>query len=66
MGARQGKTSGKDQAQEKVPYPALMGLAHALEAVEGLIAEAQASLDGLGNAAEPLRWVADYMVRRDR
>ncbi len=61
-----GKTSGKDQAQEKATYPALMGLAHAREAAEGLIAEAQASLDGLGNAAEPLRWVADYMVKRDR
>jgi len=61
-----GKTSGKDQAQEKATYPALMGLAHAREAAEGLIAEAQASLDGFGNAAEPLRWVADYMVKRDR
>jgi farnesyl diphosphate synthase len=61
-----GKTSGKDQAQEKATYPALMGLARAREAAEGLIAEAQASLDGLGKGAEPLRWVGDYMVKRDR
>jgi farnesyl diphosphate synthase len=61
-----GKTRGKDQLQEKATYPALMGLAHAREAAEGLVAEAHGSLDGLGEGAEPLRWVADYMVKRDR
>jgi len=61
-----GKTIGKDQAQEKATYPALMGLAPAREAAEHLIAEAHACLDGLGRGAEALRWLADYMVRRDR
>jgi geranylgeranyl pyrophosphate synthase len=61
-----GKTLGKDQAQEKATYPALMGLTHAREAAEGLIAEALGCLDGLGQGADPLRWVADYMVKRDR
>jgi farnesyl diphosphate synthase len=61
-----GKTSGKDQTQEKATYPALMGLAHAREAADGLIAEALASLDGLDEGADPLRWVADYMVKRER
>jgi farnesyl diphosphate synthase len=61
-----GKTRGKDQAQEKVTYPALMGLAGAREAAEGLIAEAHASLEKIGPRAAPLHWVADYMVRRDR
>jgi geranylgeranyl pyrophosphate synthase len=60
-----GKTSGKDQAQEKATYPALMGLGAAREAAEGLISEALGCLDGLDGAADPLRWVADYMVRRN-
>ena len=61
-----GKTLGKDQAQEKATYPALMGLTHAREAAERLIAEALGCLDGLSQGADPLRWVADYMVKRDR
>ncbi len=61
-----GKTSGKDQAQEKATYPALMGLGPAREAAEGLIGEALGCLADLGPGADPLRWVADYMVRRER
>ena len=61
-----GKTSGKDQAQEKATYPALMGLGPAREAAEGLIGEALASLADLGAGAQPLRQVAEYMVQRDR
>jgi len=61
-----GKTSGKDQAQEKATYPALMGLGPAREAAEGLIVEALGSLDDMGEASNPLRWVADYMIQRDR
>jgi farnesyl diphosphate synthase len=61
-----GKTSGKDQAQEKATYPALMGLGPAREAAESLIEDALASLADLGPGAEPLRQVAAYMVHRDR
>jgi farnesyl diphosphate synthase len=61
-----GKTLGKDQAQEKATYPALMGLGPAREAAEGLIHAALASLADLGPGANHLRQVADYMVQRDR
>ncbi|MEA3278215.1 MAG: farnesyl diphosphate synthase [Pseudomonadota bacterium] len=61
-----GKTSGKDQTQEKATYPALLGLAHAREAAENLVHEALASLDPLGIGADPLRWIAVFTVRRDR
>lgn len=61
-----GKTGGKDQAQEKATYPALMGLGPAREAAEGLIGDALASLADLGAGAQPLRQVAEYMVQRDR
>jgi farnesyl diphosphate synthase len=61
-----GKTSGKDQAQEKATYPALMGLGPAREAAETLFDEALTSLGDLGPGAEPLRQLAAYMVQRDR
>jgi farnesyl diphosphate synthase len=61
-----GKTRGKDEAQRKATYPALLGLEGARQAAQDLIAEARHSLAPFGEAAAPLRWVADYMVRRDR
>jgi len=61
-----GKTRGKDQVQEKATYPALMGLAAAREAADGLIEEAMASLGPLDERADPLRWIAGFMVQRDR
>lgn len=60
-----GKTSGKDQAQEKATYPALMGIANARQAAADLIEQAMASLEPFDERATPLRWIADYMVHRD-
>jgi farnesyl diphosphate synthase len=60
-----GKTRGKDQAREKATYPAIMGLADAREAATNLIAEALDSLSDFDERADPLRWIADYMVRRE-
>jgi farnesyl diphosphate synthase len=61
-----GKTSGKDQAQQKATYPALMGLDSARQAATELIGDAIGSLEPFGEKAEPLRWIAGYMVERDR
>jgi farnesyl diphosphate synthase len=61
-----GKTRGKDEAQEKATYPALMGLAAAREAAENLIQQALESLAPFDERADPLRWIASYMVKRDR
>jgi farnesyl diphosphate synthase len=61
-----GKTRGKDQAQEKATYPALLGLAGAREAASTLIKDALESLEPFDRGADPLRWIAEYMVRRDR
>jgi farnesyl diphosphate synthase len=61
-----GKTRGKDQAQDKATYPAILGLADAREAAANLIAEALDSLSVFDKRADPLRWIADYMVRRER
>jgi farnesyl diphosphate synthase len=61
-----GKTRGKDQAQQKATYPALMGLDGARQSAAELIADAVESLAPFGADADPLRWVAGYMVQRDR
>jgi geranylgeranyl pyrophosphate synthase len=61
-----GKTRGKDQAQEKATYPALMGLADARAAAADLIHEAHESVESFGKGADPLRWIAGFMVQRDR
>jgi farnesyl diphosphate synthase len=61
-----GKTRGKDQAQQKATYPALMGLEGARQAGAALIADAVESLAPFGADADPLRWVAEYMVERNR
>ena len=61
-----GKTRGKDLAQRKSTYPALLGLAGAREKCESLIEEANAAVASLDAQADPLRWLADYAVRRER
>jgi len=61
-----GKTSGKDQAQSKATYPALLGLAGAREQARGLVTEALTSLRDFGERADPLRRIARYIVERDR
>ncbi len=61
-----GKTRGKDRIQEKATYPALMGLAEAREAAVGLLQQALGSLSAFDQHADPLRWIAEYMVCRDR
>ena len=60
-----GKTQGKDQHQNKATYPALLGLDAAREKAHLLCQEALAALEGLDTRAEPLRWIARYIVRRN-
>ncbi len=59
-----GKTQGSDQARDKPTYPALLGLQEARAMATELCQEASASLDGLDNKADPLRWLAQYIVSR--
>ena len=61
-----GKTHGKDLAQFKATYPALMGLDGARQAAADLVAEALISLEPFNAKADPLRWIALYIVQRDR
>ena len=61
-----GKTQGSDRERNKPTYPDLLGLDGAKEAARRLHAEALGSLDQFDNQADPLRWIADYIVRRKK
>lgn len=61
-----GKTAGKDAEQDKLTYPALLGLEETKEEVERLHAEALAALEPLGMKAKPLKDLADYMAVREK
>jgi len=61
-----GKQSGADAAHEKATYPSLMGIGPAHEAANDLITDALDSLGSFDEGADPLRWIAAYIVNRDR
>ncbi len=63
--AQLGKTQGKDATQGKATYPALLGLAESRERAESLCHDALQSLSGFGAGADPLRWIARYIVGRE-
>ncbi len=60
-----GKTAGKDAAQDKLTYVALLGLEGARAKAAALEREAHEHLAALGAPAEPLRELATYVVSRD-
>jgi len=59
-----GKSQGADQAHHKTTYPAVLGLSGAKQMAQELIEQALASLAELDDRADPLRWMADYIVAR--
>ncbi len=61
-----GKTQGKDLAQDKPTYPALLGLNGAREKAEDLLQESLQCLSGFADEADPLRWIAEYIIGRKR
>ena len=61
-----GKRSGADQTLDKSTYPALIGLDASRQRAMELNDEAQDSLSGLGEAADPLRKISLYIIERDR
>ncbi len=61
-----GKTAGKDEAQDKLTYPAILGLDASREEVERLRIAAMKAIEPLGPAAEPLRELCQFMAVRDK
>ncbi len=60
-----GKTQGADLANDKVTYPSLLGLNGAKEMATELIEDAINSLNDLDEKADPLRWMASYILNRN-
>jgi farnesyl diphosphate synthase len=61
-----GKAQGADQARDKPTYPALLGLDGARQRAQELVDDALASLQDWDASAEPLRFIAGYIIQRDR
>ena len=59
-----GKTSGKDQAQQKATYPAFYGIEKSREIAASLEAEALSELDEFGERAVRLRQLAEFLTLR--
>lgn len=59
-----GKPAGSDADLDKASYPALFGLDSSHARCEELLEENLERLDSLGVRAEPLRWLARYIVHR--
>ncbi len=59
-----GKPQGSDQAADKPTYPALVGMDEAKRMARDLHQEALDSLAPLGEAGQPLRDIAEYIINR--
>jgi geranylgeranyl diphosphate synthase type II len=59
-----GKTPGKDEAQAKITFPAVYGLAQSRQMAEAERLAAHTALAGFDAKADPLRALADFIVQR--
>ena len=59
-----GKPAGSDAGLDKATYPSLFGVDASLRRCDELLQSGVAHLQGLGDDAEPLRWLAAYIVER--
>lgn len=59
-----GKTAGKDTATDKATWPAVFGIEESTKQAAELIRDAFAELEPFGEAAEPLKSLARYLVDR--
>jgi geranylgeranyl diphosphate synthase, type II len=61
-----GKTAGKDAHQDKLTYPAVLGIEQSRNEVDRLRDEALNSLNGFGDRAEPLRALCRSLAVRKK
>jgi geranylgeranyl diphosphate synthase type II len=59
-----GKTAGKDQKVKKATYPALYGIEASRRMAQELISAAVRAIEDLGDPAEPLRAIAQFVYSR--
>lgn len=61
-----GKPAGSDERQDKATWPALFGIEPARRRCAQLLEHSIAGLESFGEQAEPLRWLARYIVERSQ
>ncbi|MGH9639330.1 MAG: polyprenyl synthetase family protein, partial [Bryobacteraceae bacterium] len=59
-----GKTAGKDQAQQKITFPAVYGIKRSREMAEQERLAAHTALRSFEDRADRLRQIADFIVLR--
>ena len=64
--AEMGKPTGGDELKGKATYPSLLGLEEARARAGELVENAVNALIGFDSRAEPLRAIANYIVKRSR
>lgn len=62
---RLGKAVGSDRKRQKATYPRLFGLEKSQETADNYITKAVNALQDFGAEADPLRWLAQYVSKRD-
>ena len=60
-----GKATGADSARHKPTYPSIVGMPNAKRRAQELAVAAATDLAAFGSAAEPLRWLARFVVERN-
>jgi len=60
-----GKQAGADSARNKPTYPSILGLSESKQRAAELRDQALSALAPLGEAAMPLKWLAEYIVTRE-
>jgi geranylgeranyl diphosphate synthase type II len=61
-----GKATGTDEFRRKATYPALMGVFKSFKTAEKLVQNAIQSIRGFDDKSDPLRSIADYVVKRKK
>lgn len=59
-----GKQAGADERLQKATYPGLLGIDEARRRCDDLLRVTLEQLDDFGDDAEPLRWLARFIVQR--
>jgi geranylgeranyl diphosphate synthase, type II len=60
-----GKAAGSDQLNDKMTFPAIIGLDQSKQYAQELISDAMDCLSGFDDAAQPLRSIAEFIINRD-
>ena len=61
-----GKASGTDEFRQKTTYPTLIGVRKSFKTAEKLVQDAIRSIKEFDNKSDPLRFIADYVVKRKK